>query len=270
MSHSVFGSRSLSRHVTCAKVPGEVRASLLACSLAAAGAVACSGAADIPDTPDLRALLASYDSPTARLDATTAAATLQSSPSLETLAAGFHAAEYVMGNVDHASSTSANSAGERVRLQGALGLHIRCPGDGGNPNYDESVNGSISLTLAVADNRIRRSFGGQAKACVLEGSLLGHSARVVLDGPLLFDVGRDIGIGQGWSGELLASLPGTLTVEGYEFRSISGRLSDGQFQYLVTLGDGSTAVLQLGDDGITIRDNGGVWFCKEGQPCAEQ
>ena len=232
--------------------------------------MACSGAADIPNTPDLRSLLESYERPTASIDATGAATALQSVPQLEELAAGFRAAEYVMGNVDQAISTSSARTGERIRLQGAIGLQVRCPGDAGNPVYDESVNGSVSLTLAVAENRILRSFGGEAKACVLSGNVRGFPVRIVLDGSMAFDVGGDIGLGQRWSRELLASMPGTLSVAGYEFRSVSGRLTQGKFQYLLTIDGEKTVVLQLGDDGITVRDNGGVWFCAPGEPCAQR
>jgi hypothetical protein len=237
---------------------------------AALGTVACSGAADIPDTPDLRPLLQSYERPTAVLDASTVATALDSTPNLKELAAGVQAAGYIMDDVDRASSTSSSKSGSRLRLQGSLGLKVRCPGQLGTPVYDESINGSVSLTLAVAENAIRRSFGGAAKACILQGTLRGLVARIELDGDMAFDVGRDIGIGQGWSGELLASLPGKIIVDDYVFESISGRLTQGRFQNLVRLNDGSTAVLELSDDGITVRDSSGVWFCAEGQPCAKQ
>lgn len=264
-----FGRASRFRDTQPALQSGLVKPTWLACCLAAASSLACSGVADIPDTPDLRQLLQSYEAPTASIDGTRAVAALNSTPYLEELAAGIRAASYVMGDVDYASETSSRSTGERIRLQGSIGLALRCPGDPTQPN-DESDNGSISLSLAVAENRIRRSFWGAAKSCVLQGTVRGVSARIVLDGPMAFDVGRDIGLGQGWSGELLASLPGTLQVEGFEFRSITGRLTEGRFQYLVTLEDAETIVLELGDGGITVRDKGGAWFCGSGESCAAQ
>jgi hypothetical protein len=248
-----------------------VKPPLLACCLVALSTAACGGVADIPETPDLRELLQSYERPTASLDATNIAAALDSAPpNLRELAAGIEAARYVMGDVDTASRTASNRGGERVRLQGSLGLKIRCPGDRSNPVYDERINGSLSLTLAVADNRIRRSMGGEAKACVVEGTLHGLPARIQIDGKVAFDLGGDIGLGQPWSGEFLTSLPGKLRVGDYVFQSISGRLHDGRFQHLVRLNDDTTIVLEVSDDGITIRDAAGVWFCKEGEPCAKQ
>jgi len=237
--------------------------------------VACSGAADVPDTPDLHVLLANYKAPTATLDATSAAQALKSAPpleDLEQLSAGFQAASSVMDDVDQASDSNAGSTGSRIRLRGSIDLQIRCPGELGNPTYDEKVNGTISLTLAVADTQIRRSFGGEAKACVLRGTLLGTPAKIELDGPIAFDVGNNIGIGSRWSGEFLAQMPGTLTVLGHEFRGISGRLTQGRFQYLVTLNDGQgTVVLELsGDGGITVLDRAGAWFCRGSEPCAKQ
>jgi hypothetical protein len=249
-----------------------VKPSLLAFCLVAMSVVACGGAADIPDTPDLRELIREYETPTASLDATSAARALHDAPALDQLSTGFLAAQRVLkDDVDRASDSSSGSTGSRIRLQGSIGLQVRCPGDADAPQYDANVNGSVSLTLAISDNRIRRSFGGDARGCVLQGTRLGRTFRVVLDGPLAFDLGSDLGIGQRWSGRLLASLPGTLTVEGHEFRSLSGLLVDGVFQYLVNLDGVGTVVLQLGgDDVITVRDGNGVWFCREGQPCAIQ
>jgi hypothetical protein len=248
-----------------------VKPSLLACWFVALNTVGCGGVADIPETPDLRELLQSYERPTATLDVSSVQAALDSAPpNLRELAAGIEAAKYVMGDVDYASKTSSNRGGQRIRLQGSLGLNIRCPGERGNPVYDESINGSLSLTLAIADNRIRRSMGGEAKACILQGSLHGLPARIRLDGKVAFDVGGDLGLGQPWSGELLTSLPGELHVGDYVFQSISARLHSGRFQHLVRLNDGTTIVLELGDDGITLRDASGIWFCAEGESCAKR
>ena len=250
-----------------------MNASLIAVCLVALSTVACSGAADIPATPDLRALLQEYQRPTASLDGSTVNEALKSAPpNVRQLAAGLEALKYVVKNVDYASgNTTAPNAGGRLRLQGSLRLDIRCPGERTDPVYDETINGSVSLTAAVADNRILRGLGGEANACVLQGTVQGITVRVELDGPIAFDLGGDIGVGQYWTGELLASLPGTLTIAGSEFRSISARLTQGRFQYLVNLPDkAGSIVLELSDAGITIRDGVGVWFCAEGQSCAKQ
>lgn len=235
------------------------------------GTLACSGAADIPATPDLRELLESYERPTAVLDTTTVESALESVPNLQQLAAGVEAAEYVLSEVDEATPSALNQGTSRLRLQGSVDLKIRCRGERTDPVYDENVNGSVSLTLAVADSKIRRSFGGNAKACVLQGTLAGFTVRIQLDGDLAFDMGQDIGLGTGWSGELLASLPGELRVDDYVFQSISGRITKGRFQNLVRLPDGGgTVVLELSANGINVRDASGVWFCAEGAPCAKQ
>ncbi|MEI9935760.1 MAG: hypothetical protein WDO69_00915 [Pseudomonadota bacterium] len=243
---------------------------LLAFGLVALSTAACSGAADIPDTPDLRALLASYERPTASLDVSNVTDALNSVPNLQELAAGIQAAKYIVGDVDYASRTPTTDTKNRVRLQGSLGLKIRCPGDATNPMYDENINGSLSLTLAVADNKILRGIGGHANACVLQGSLRGLPARIELDDSVAFDLGGDISLGQPWTGDLLASFPGELTVAGFTFQSVSGRLHAGRFQTLAQLPNGQTIVLEVGDDGITIRDATGVWFCAEGESCAQQ
>jgi len=245
-----------------------VKPTLVACWLALSTA-ACSGAADIPETPDLRELLSSYERPTASLDVTSVVDALSSVPQLKEIAAGIQAAAYVMDNVSYASRTSSAKGGERVRLQGSLGLKVLCPGDRSDPKYDESVNGSLSITLAVAENRIRRSMRGHANACIRQGTVRDFPVRIKLDGDVAFDVGGDIGIGQPWSGELLAFLPGELSVGEYVFRSVSGRLHEGRIQYLAQTDRGSL-VFELSEQGITIRDASGVWFCAEGESCTKQ
>lgn len=252
--------------------PGHVKPPWLAYCFVALSTVACGAAADVPETPDLRELLAGYDRPTAQLDQTTVAEALNSVQNLSELAAGVRAAKVILGNVDYASETSSTKTSSRLRLQGSISVKIRCPGDRSDPVYDESINGSLSVTLAVAENRILRSMGGHADACVLQGTLRGLPARIELDGEVNFDLGGDIGVGQRWTGELLATLPGTLTVAGIDFQSVSARLHEGRFQHLVTLPKtGKTFVLELSDDaGVTIRDGSGVWFCAEGQSCAKR
>lgn len=263
---------SPARNLICATVSRRVKVLSLIPYLLAVSTLACGGRADIPGTPDLSELLQNYDNPTAQLDDTTVAQALQSSPSLQELSDGFDAADYIMDDVDDTSAAEASNTGSRLRLQGSIALHIRCPGELAQPNFDEDVNGSISFTLALADNRIRRSFAGEATACVMQGNVRGTPARIVLDGPIAFDVGGDIGIGQRWTGELLASLPGELTVAGIVFKSVSvRRTADGRFQHLVRMPpDDKTVVFELSAGGITIRDGAGVWFCADGEPCARR
>ena len=236
------------------------------------GTLACVDTAEIPQTPDLRALLASYENPTAVLDKSTVNTALASTPNLKELATGMEATQYVMKpDIDDASNTSSSRSSPRIRLQGSVRLDIRCPGEIEAPVYDEKTNGSVSLTLAIADSSLRRTFGGAAKACVIKRQAAGRMVRIELDGDMDFDLGSDIALGHGWSGELLMSLPGELRVDDYVFQSISGRITEGRFQNLVRLPeDGTTAVLELGEDGIFVRDSVGIWFCAEGQPCAQQ
>lgn len=258
--------------------------------LLALSAVACGGAADIPPTPDLRELLGSYERPSATLDGSNVDAVLKNAPNLQALVTGMQAVKYIASDVNDASDSSSSGTRSNLRLQGSVRLKVRCPGERSDPIYDEAINGSVSLTVAVADSRILRSMGGEAKACVLQGTLAeGLAARIQLDGEIAFDLGGDIGVGQYWSGDLLASLPGQLRVGDYMFESISARLTtrytagggrERRFQHLVRLEDGvSTIVLELTltedgksvpNAGVAIRDATGVWFCGEGQPCAKQ
>jgi hypothetical protein len=239
----------------------------MCCGIGLFTTLGCSGAADIPGTPDLRALISSYDQPDGELDATRAAAVLADAPPMPELAAGLRSTGLIASHVDDASADTAPNTGKGVRLQGSIQVEFRCPGELGTPDYDPSVNGSATLTIAVADTRIRRTFGGRADACVLKGDLGGLPARVELDGDIAFDLGHDIGIGQGWSGRLLAYLPGQLEIAGYTFRSVSARFTDKQLEHLIQLGDGTFVVLTLNASGLGVRDKDGTWYCPSQTTC---
>jgi hypothetical protein len=228
----------------------------------------CGGAADIPATPDLRGLISDYDSPDGELDATRAAMVLADAPPMPELAAGLRSTGLIAGHVNDASTDTAPSKGSGVRLQGSVTIDFRCPGQLDNPDYDPAVNGTGTLTLAVADTRIKRTIGGHADACVLEGYIGTAPARIQLDGNIAFDLGHDIGIGQRWSGRLLAYLPGQLEVEGYTFKSISARFTEDELEHLIELSDGTFVVLTLNASGISVRDKSGTWYCPSDQtPC---
>jgi hypothetical protein len=233
-------------------------------------ALACSGGADIPGTPDLSALRARYDKPSASLDDTTVGETLAMAPPLATLAAGFRSTEFATGGVDDASQAAAGPSGSGVRLQGGIQITLRCPGEGDKPVFDAKTNGTISLTLAVAQNRIHRTVGGAARKCVLLGTLAGVSIPVELDGDLAFDLGHDLGIGARWSGELLASIEGEITVGGVAFRKVTARKTKTSFEHLFELPDGTTVVLELTDSGVRLRDRGGAWFCLDPDQCTHE
>jgi hypothetical protein len=249
-----------------------VKVGFLAWALALpAGACGCSGAADIPTTPDMSAIVASYEKPTASLDSTAAESALANGPPLDVLSAGFLATDYLIGGVNDASSDAAPSKGSGIRLQGGLNVTVRCPGpDITNPVYDAATNGTATVTLAVDDTRIHQTFAGVAHSCVLGATVRGRTVSIVIDGAIAFDLGRDIGIGQRWSGELLASLPGTLDVDTYSFQSVSALFTPDRFDHLLKLSDGTTVVLELTATGTTVRDRDGTWDCPSGQACTRE
>jgi hypothetical protein len=235
------------------------------CGVGLVVTLGCGGAADIPETPDLRTLISNYDAPDGDLDATRVAAVLAAAPPMPELAAGLRSTGLIASHVDDVSTDTAPSSGRGVRLQGSVKVEVRCPGELDNPDYDPAVNGTATLTLAVADTRIRRTFGGHADACVLKGSIAGQPARIRLDGNIAFDLGRDVGVGQRWSGRLLAYLPGELEVGGYTFRSVSARFTDDQLEHLIELDDGKFVILTLNASGLGLRDKNGTWVCPTGQ-----
>jgi len=238
------------------------------CGIGLFAALGCGGAADIPETPDLRTLISNYDAPNGELDATRAAAVVADAPPMPQLAAGLRSTGLIASHVNDASTDTTPSKGNGVRLQGSVDVEVRCPGQLGDPDYDPAVNGTASLTLAIADTRIKRTFGGHADACVLKGYIGTAPARIQIDGNIAFDLGRDIGIGQRWSGRLLAYLPGQLEVEGYTFKSISARFTDDVLEHLIQLGDGTFVVLTLDASGVSVRDKSGSWYCPSDQtPC---
>jgi hypothetical protein len=238
------------------------------CLGALASAAGCSGAADIPDTPDLSALRAEYDSPSAMLDGDGLITVLDDAPPLQDLAAGFRSTNYVQDGIDQASGTTGQRAADRIRLQGGIHVTMRCPGALGQPVFDAATNGSLSLTIALADNRIRRDIGGQATQCVLKGSLLGRDIPVVVNGPIAIDLGGDLSLRSRWSGKLLMSLTGKLLIDDrLSLTNLSARYDDTTFEHLLHLPDGSSVVISVSQDAIRVRARNGSWVCNEAHSC---
>jgi hypothetical protein len=237
----------------------------------ALGLSACSGAAEIPTTPDLTEMQNNYDFPTASLDSDTVEETLAEFPPLDQLEAGFRASGYATTGVNEAGGTASKESGAQIDIQGSLRVNLRCPGDLDDPTYDPNTNGSLSLTLAVDDNRIKRGIGGTADHCVLRGRLLDLPVRVEIDGPVAFDLGRDVGLRARWSGTLLVVVRGTITIGDLVLDNLSARYTEERLEYLhVRSRDRSTVVAEVSGDGIRIRDADLVWFCRSGEPCTPQ
>lgn len=241
------------------------------CWLLPLATLACAGPADIPETPDLSVLVAEYEQPDADLDDTTVSAALQELPPLDELSAGFAASQKPVDDAGAASvPAEQQESSSDINLQGSIKVTVRCPGDLAEPVLDPAVNGTFSLTLAVARNRIRRTIGGRAEGCVLRGTLRNLSARVVLDGDVAIDFGRDIGLGQGWSRSLLIAVRGKVDVGGQSFENLSARISEGRIEHLFVRDDGSMFVASLAPNGISIRDRQGIWLCAEVGTCARE
>jgi hypothetical protein len=232
-------------------------------------AAGCSGAADIPATPDLAGLVADYDSPSAMLEGSEAVVeALAQAPPLAELVAGFRSAGYVLDGVEGANTVTGKHAGARLRLQGAVHVTLRCPGTGDSPVFDAATNGSVSLTIAVAENSIRRDIGGEAVKCSLKGELLGLPIPVMVDGPIAFDLGRDLSLGQRWDGQLLISLGGELKIgDRISLKNLSARFNDSRFEHLLHLPNGSTIVIGVSSDGIRVQGRNGSWICTTSDSC---
>jgi hypothetical protein len=229
---------------------------------------ACSGPAEIPDTPDLSELDARYDEPTAALDAPAVGNVLDRMPRLRDLATGFRAAGYATDGVDRAGESAEERRGVGMRIQGSVRVTLRCPGEG--RVYDEDVNGKIELTIAVAESRIQRAVGGMATRCVLLGGEGVIPVRVEVHGPFAFDLGRDLGLRERFAGRLLMSLGGEIHVGDAVYRNLSARWTNTQLEYLYELEDGTTVVAELGLAGIRVRDRDTVWGCLGGEQCEEE
>jgi hypothetical protein len=250
-----------------------MRSNVLSAIVFAASLSACSGAAEIPDTPDMSELRDSYEHPTADLDTTTANEVIAELPPLEELAAGFRAARYTTNGVDEGSGSSEKDGA--LRVQGSIRVTLRCPGEGETPVFDADANGSISMTIAVEDSRIKRSVRALAAACLLRGELLRIPIPVAVDGPILFDLGGDVGLRDRWSGQLLMKLEGSLDIAGLVFEDLSARWDGDRLEHLFERpNNGDTVVAELrtlasGDPGIGLRDRTRVWGCRDGA-CVEE
>jgi hypothetical protein len=240
-----------------------MRSNLLTCIAFAASLSACSSAAEIPDTPDLRPLNRDYDFPTAVLDPASADSALAEMPTLGRLAAGIRSSGYATRGVDEAGGSSSKKDEDRVlNIQGSIRVTLRCPGELDDPVFDTAENGSISLTIGVAESRIRRGVGGVAENCVLRGEELGVPIRVAIDGPIAFDLGRDLSIRDRWAGRLLMVIRGSITIGDLELSDLSARFTAEKFEYLFRLTDGTFIIAEITTDNIiTIRDRDFTWLC---------
>jgi hypothetical protein len=247
-------------------LPNLNRLHLLALVTACSSLLACSGAADIPATPDLTALNERYNNPTAALDQTQAVDALQEMPSLRELVAGFRAAGYAQDGVNRGSAEASQSSASRLNVQGSLDVDIRCPGELAEPAY--SGNGTLALTIGVQKNLIKRGIGALADHCVLRGDLLGTPVRVEVDGPLAIDLGRDLSLRNPGTDRLLMSVTGSITVADYELRNLSARWTHDSLEYLFVLQSGGWIIAIVSADGsITLRDKDSLWGCSDGQTC---
>jgi hypothetical protein len=229
------------------------------------GVLGCGGVAPIPDTPDLTELQARYDHPTAILDATSIENTIRRVPNFEDLAAGLRATRYAIEGLDRVDESIGDRSAEGIRIQGTVNVGLRCPGV--LASQDDEANGTLSLTIGVAESRIRRGVRGVARHCVLRGERTGTPLRVEVDGPVDFDLGRDVPLGERWVGRLLAVVSGSITVEGVAVRNVSVRFTSDLLEFLYERDDGTTVVFQLTDEGLALRDAEQIWTCPDGQPC---
>jgi hypothetical protein len=224
---------------------------------------ACSGAANVPDTPDFAGLRAAYEQPSGTVDETTVLEVLEMAPDIESLAAGLSSLQIASDGVGDASEAAGAKTGSGIDLQGSITVNVRCPGELDDPVYDAAQNGSLSLTIAVESTRILRSIAGTASNCRAHPTFFGRTVRAAINGPFAFDLGGDIvGLGQRGSGTLLFSLGGEIVIEDVPFAGITGRLRPDSFESLFTLPDGNTVVLVLLAAGVIgVRDHDGTWSC---------
>lgn len=229
------------------------------------GVLGCSGVAQIPDTPNLEELQSRYDHPTAVLDASNVDDAIRQVPQLADLGAGFRATRYAIDGVDRADDTVGDRAAEGIRIQGTVNVTLRCPGMAGST--DSAANGTLSLTIGVAESQIRRGMHGLARHCVLPGERVHTPLRVEVDGPVDFDLGRNLQLGQRWTGRLLVVIAGSITIESVALKHASARFTSDLLEFLYELDDGTTVVFQITDEGVAIRDGEGIWICS-GHACA--
>jgi hypothetical protein len=232
-----------------------------------ATALAC-GPADIPETPDLSKLESDFNTPTAVLDQTGVGEALLQMPSLRQLSAGFRAAGSTTDGIDAADQQAASGSGSRLNIQGSIKVNVRCPGGLDVPELGS--NGSIDLTLGVEKNLIKRGVRMMANACVMRGSVLGTPVRVEIDGPILMDLGGDLGLRQRWVGRLLMLITGTIDIEGVTLDNLAARWNSDTFEYLFRLPNEKTWVIAsvTADGAISVRDSQTTWSCPDGSTCS--
>ena len=238
----------------------------------ACGLLACGKEAEVPEAAGLGELSGEYDAPSADLDQTSVREVVDAFPELERLVSGLRSTEGVIDQLDEATESAEERSNEGVRLRGKLVVKRRCPGNLEEPRYDEEENGSVTLTLGVLQSSVRRAIIGDANACKLSTTIAGRRVPVELDGPMLIDLGEDFRLSEGWNGErLLISMPGRVTVDGFTFEGVTARITPDRVEHLIRLNDGSTVVVSLTSDAVSVRDRDETWTCsRTGGPCAAQ
>ncbi len=243
-----------------------MRRSLLLLGVCAT-ALAC-GPADVPETPDLSTWEGDFENPTAVLDQTSVSQALRDMPSLGQLAAGFRAAGGTTDSIDTADQQAASGSGSRLNIQGSIKVNVRCPGGLDVPAFGS--NGNIDLTLGVEKNLIKRGVAMRANDCVMRGNVFGTPVRVEIDGPMLMDLGRDLGLRQRWVGRLLMVIVGTIDIEGLKLDNLAARWDKETFEYLFRLPSDNTWVIAsvAADGAISVRDSKTTWSCPDGTSCS--
>jgi hypothetical protein len=98
--------------------------------------------------------------------------------------------------------------------------------------------------------------------------LYGFQVPVVLDGPVAIDLGGDLSLGSGWSGNLLMSVGELRIDDRFSFHDVSARFEDERLEHLIPLRNGSTIVAGVGlEGGVRIRGRNGAWVCNQSNSC---
>ena len=247
-------------------------------TICAVFAIGCAAAPEAPVAPEAVVALAdAYENPTAMLTPATARAVVDRTQPLRGVLEAVRGLQFIRDIVENATSIDDGDI-ESLQVRGALDARAACPGWDDAPP-DQSLDGTIEVTIGVEESRVQRAFGGRATNCRFVTEVAGQRSNAVASMELEVDLGGSLGLGEPAPPILVRGTNVSGSVNGVALslgsQALSFRLLEGgAIETLVdiaTLGSGMTGnvlVVLHADGRVSLRARDGDWMCGQGStPC---
>lgn len=262
----------------------------LACSasvcyaLVATALHACVALPPAPSTADLSSLDERYDHPTGSLPDEITSDVLGAARPFLDVASQLDGLSLIRTAVaDTSEGLAAALATDSLTVQGSIKAKLSCPGHGAMATDDAENNGTIDVTMGVADTRIQRALSGAATDCRFLSNRGGNSARITFSADLIADLGADIALGDDPSkalsvelSKLELSTDSGLSLpkvqDKYDFRVTDAQsievLLDPSALGLGLQNVGTVVLISHLDGAVGLREKRGEWRCPADDACS--